>query len=388
MSNRLRNKGFINKKYKSKALVLSGDWGYFVGSKKLSSLKSQIEGYKNDIFIYFQDVRASIILMLFIKDCLIKNNIKNVYLYECEKVGDFLVFLASKEYNLFINNEIFDTEKKVPKGLMAKERKRIVFFESIGQWAYEFYESALISVNFLGLLAYYLFEGILHPSKIKFNAIAHQIYEHGFKALPIALLAALIVGYAITLQGAIQLNKLGAPLMSIDATAKLSLREMGPFILALLIAGRSASSFSAQIGAMRLSEELSAMQSMNLNFFHYLVIPRVLALVIVMPLVVFATDAMSLFGGMLALKGYLGIGFTQYIDRFYETVPLSNFWVGIIKAPFFAAIIAIVGCMRGLTCYGDTQSIGKSTTVSLVNAMFWIILANAIFSFIFTRLNI
>ena len=242
--------------------------------------------------------------------------------------------------------------------------------------------------NFMGILLHFFVLSCLKPSHLRLKSLIFHIYEQGFKALPIGLITSLIIGYAITLQGAYQLDSMGVPIMSVDTTAKLALREMGPFILALVIAGRSASSFTAQLGSMRLTEELSAMQAMNLNIFYFLIIPRILALVIVMPLMVFAADAIALFGGMIAIKTSINIGFEAYLERFYETVSITHFWIGVVKAPVFGAIIGIVGCFHGLECKGDTQSIGRMTTISVVNAIFWIIAANAIFSFIFTRYNL
>ena len=264
----------------------------------------------------------------------------------------------------------------------------IQFLEFIGKWSYDFYKSSMAFFNFMGILLHFFVLSCLKPSHLRLKSLIFHIYEQGFKALPIGLITSLIIGYAITLQGAYQLDSMGVPIMSVDTTAKLALREMGPFILALVIAGRSASSFTAQLGSMRLTEELSAMQAMNLNIFYFLIIPRILALVIVMPLMVFAADAIALFGGMIAIKTSINIGFEAYLERFYETVSITHFWIGVVKAPVFGAIIGIVGCFHGLECKGDTQSIGRMTTISVVNAIFWIIAANAIFSFIFTRYNL
>lgn len=222
--------------------------------------------------------------------------------------------------------------------------------------------------------------------------ISHMVLiplnEAGFKALPVALLTAFIVSYAIALQGVLQLEKMGVPLMSVEIVAKLSLRELGPFILAIVIAGRSSSAFSAQLGVMNLTEENDALKTMNLSLFDYLILPRVLALIIVMPLLVFLADSVSLFAAMLAVKMQTGINFMQYLERFYEYVGINHFLVGMIKAPFFGAAIALVGCFRGLYVKGDTESIGLETTKSVVNALFWVILINAIFSVITTRLDI
>ena len=243
-------------------------------------------------------------------------------------------------------------------------------------------------LQFCGMCLWYFFRSFFTPSRFRLSSIFYHINESGFKALPVALLTAFIVSYAIALQGVLQLEKMGAPLMSVEIVAKLSLREMGPFILAIVIAGRSSSSFSAQIGVMNLTEENDALKTMNLSLYDYLILPRVLALVIVMPLLVFVADAVSLFAAMLAVKLQTGINFVQYLERFYEYVDISHFLVGLVKAPFFGAAIALVGCFRGLYVKGDTESVGIETTKSVVNALFWVILINAIFSVITMRLNI
>ncbi|MCE3040118.1 MlaE family lipid ABC transporter permease subunit [Helicobacter anatolicus] len=279
-----------------------------------------------------------------------------------------------------LNNFYDSTHQPIPKpyGIFAIFGKRICnFLRDIKEFT-----------NFFGLMLFHIYLCILNPKRFRFQSFCYHLNESGFKALPVSLLTSFIVGGAITLQGAIQLQSMGAPLLSIDTTAKLSLREMGPFVLALVIAGRSASSYTAQIGVMNITEESNAMRVMNLNLIDFLVIPRFLALVVVMPLMVFLADIASIFAGMLAIKAHLGISFLQYIERFYETVGWNNFLVGIIKAPFFGAAVALVGTFRGLQVYGDTEQVGKATTISVVNALFWIIFINAIFSIVFTRLDL
>lgn len=237
-------------------------------------------------------------------------------------------------------------------------------------------------------MLYHLYLNLRYPSRFRFKSFCHHINESGFKALPIATLTTFIVSGAIALQSAIELQSLGAPLLSVEITAKLSLREIGPFILTLIIIGRSASSYTAQIGVMNITEETNAMRVMNFNLIDFLAIPRFLALVIVMPLMVFLADAASIFGGMLAVKFQLDVNFMQYLQRFTETVGWSHFFVGLVKAPFFGAIIALVGCFRGLQAQGETELIGRATTTSVVNTLFWVIFVNAIFSIIFTRLDV
>ncbi len=225
-------------------------------------------------------------------------------------------------------------------------------------------------------------------NKIHIKSIFHHINESGFKALPVSLLACFIIGFAITLQAIAQLMGFGAPLMAVEMGAKLTLREIGPFVLALVIAGRSASSFSAQIGAMQITDELDAMKTMGFNPVYFLVIPRLIALSLILPLLVFLADIAALLGGVLAIYLELDMGMSMYFERLYETVGVRHFWIGIIKAPFFGAAIALVGCFRGFCTQRDAQELGKLTTISVVNALFWVIVIDAIFSFITIRMGI
>lgn len=383
----------------SNAIIIEGHWDSFVQQAYITALRAQVQKYTGDIHIVFQNARVGIIFMLLLRNTLESSQIEDVYIYvDSMQTTRLTSFLLSERYTLLLNGEVYNAIENNDNAIMKEvlstpyRPKRLnifsSFFSFIGQWCVSFYQTALSFFNFMGMFLHFFMLGCLKPSNFRFKSLIYHIYEQGFKALPVGLMTSLIIGYAITLQGAYQLNSMGVPIMSVDTTAKLALREMGPFILALVIAGRSASSFTAQLGSMRLTEELSAMKAMNLNIFYFLITPRILALIIVMPLMVFAADAIALFGGMVAIKTSINIGFETYLERFYETVSITHFWIGVVKAPVFGAIIGIVGCFRGLECRGDTQSIGKMTTMSVVNAIFWIIMANAIFSFIFTRYNL
>ncbi|BDB65680.1 ABC transporter permease [Helicobacter cinaedi] len=304
--------------------------------------------------------------------------------------------LEGKDYEILNADtqvkEIFQSVvESLPKLENSKPKSHSMFYGALldfGKFCERFYQSSLDFLNFCGMCLFYFFRSCGNLRHFKLGSIMYHINESGFKALPVALFTAFIVSYAIALQGVLQLEKMGVPLMSVEIVAKLSLREMGPFILAIVIAGRSSSSFAAQIGVMNLTEENDALKTMNLSLFDYIILPRILALVIIMPLLVFLADAVSLFACFLAINMQTGLDFMQYLERFYEYVSIENFWVGVIKAPFFGAAVALVGCFRGLYVKGDTESVGIETTKSVVNAIFWVILINAIFSIITTGLNI
>lgn len=358
-------------------LGLDGNWDFQTPIKNLKALKKTISESNMPIEIDFANTsRIDFIFSFFLSNAL----------QETQKT---MIFKNASKKIL----NVLQSQQNLPNDFNENLKKRSSFFKLnifnfFGREIIKYTDKTLDFINFTGMGLYFLFQTILSPSKLRFNSLFYHINESGFKALPVSILTAFIVGAAISLQGAMQLQNMGVPLMSIDTTAKLSLREMGPFVLALVIAGRSSSSFTAQIGVMKITEELDAMKTMNFNVYEFLVIPRILALIIVMPLLVFLADAFALFGGMLAIKYQLGISFGQYIDRFYETVGWNHFWVGMIKAPFFGWAIAMVGCFRGFEVKGDTESVGRLTTISVVNALFWIIFINALFSIIFTELRL
>lgn len=358
-------------------LELCGNCDFLVNFKLLDSLQSIISPFKFIVLDCRKVEKMDFMFFVFLKDIL---DSKSVRFTNTNKNIDEILFLINESL-------VFDTNSK---NVLKKEKNTIFssIFHSFSVWCSNFYKDSLNFLNFCGACLWYFLKACLKPSRFIFKSILYHMNESGFKALPIVLLTVFIVSYAIALQGIIQLDKMGVPLMSVEIVAKLSLREMGPFILAIVIAGRSSSSFSAQLGVMNLTEETDALKTMNLNVFDYLVLPRILALVIVMPLLVFLADGVSLFAAMSATKAQAGINFIQYLERFYEYVDISHFLVGLIKAPFFGAAIALVGCYRGLYIKGDTESVGIYTTKSVLNALFWIILINAIFSIITLNLNI
>ncbi|WP_317371872.1 MlaE family lipid ABC transporter permease subunit [Helicobacter canis] len=348
------------------AITIGGVWDFRVPKHTLFALRSALESRHFSRIIFEQDAIIDLAFGIFLKTHLHKS----------------LEIQASEHIQAVLDQCLVSTIPPTPKRHLFR-----ALLTSLGKWVYSFYQSFLDFLNFVGMSFYYLALSLWRRD-VRLTPLLYHINESGFKALPVSLLTAFIVGFAIALQGAVQLELMGAPMLSIEMTAKLSLREMGPFILALVIAGRSASSFTAQIGVMRLTDEIDAMKTMNFHPITFLVIPRLFALIIVMPLLVFLADAFSLLGGMLAVYVQLGIDMGTYIDRVYESVSWSHFFIGLIKAPFFGAAIALVGCFRGFCIKENTQELGRITTISVVNALFWIIAINAVFSFITSRLGI
>jgi len=262
------------------------------------------------------------------------------------------------------------------------------FLYSFGKSVYEYYIGLLAFLNFLGNLfatKIYYIKSLKH---IRIKEIMFEINESGIKALPIVALTSFLIGIVIAYQSAFQLKIYGANIFLVDMLGISILRELAPLLTAIVIAGRSGSAFTAQIGAMKITEELDAMRTMGFDPYAFLVMPRILALMLVMPILIFVADMMGVLGGMLVANLDLQITPTLFMDRFNEVVAPKHFFIGILKGPFFAFLIATIGIYRGLMVKNDTQSIGFNTTKSVVESIFSVIICDAVFSIAFTNLGI
>jgi phospholipid/cholesterol/gamma-HCH transport system permease protein len=219
-------------------------------------------------------------------------------------------------------------------------------------------------------------------------SIVRHVQETGIQALPIVAALAVLISMVITYQGFIQLRKFGAVIYTVDLTVISLLREMGVLVTAIMVAGRSGSAFAAEIGVMKLREELSALKTIGLDPIEVLVLPRILALVITLPLLTFLADVIGLAGGGIMSFLLINISPYQYLTRVQTVADLTTFFVGMIKAPVFACLIAVIGCYQGLSVTGSAESVGRRTTLSVVQAIFLVIMTDAFFSIIFSKVGI
>ena len=260
--------------------------------------------------------------------------------------------------------------------------------EYIGKIFHGYYISALSFIEFLGRLFVIFIYYARNIKNIRIPEISYEINESAIKALGIVSLTSFLIGVVVAYQSAYQLKIYGANIFIVDMLGISILRELAPLITAIVIAGRSGSAFTAQIGAMKITQELDAMQTMGFDPYMFLVMPRIIALMIAMPILIFVSDVMGVFGGMLIANLDLGITTELFLSRFNEVVSVKHFLIGIIKGPFFAFLIASIGIYRGLKVKDDTQSIGLNTTKSVVESIFAVIVCDAIFSIVFTNLGI
>jgi len=223
---------------------------------------------------------------------------------------------------------------------------------------------------------------------LRIAAIFHQIEETGINALPIVGLLSFLIGMVIAYQGITQLKQFGAEYLTIDGLGIITLREMGVLMTSIIIAGRSGSAFTAQIGTMRVNQEIDAMQAMGLNTVDTLVLPRIIGLVVSLPLLTLYADFMGLMGGAMMCYFDLGTTLPAFLRELQQALHVQTLMVGLVKAPVFAFVIALVGCYEGFQVERNAASVGLLTTRSVVESVFLVIVLDAAFSVMFSVLGI
>lgn len=262
------------------------------------------------------------------------------------------------------------------------------FFENIGFKIIESFKIFVQFLNFVGLIFHSIFKLIINPKKFRFISFLYHVEQSAINALPIIMLTSLLVGVVLAYQAAYQLAQFGANIYIVDLMGISATRELAPLIAAIVIAGRSASSYTAQIGVMKLTDEIDAMKTMGFKESEFIILPRVLALSLAMPFVVIVADILSVLGGIIIAWTSLEINAGEFMSRFKEAVELKHIFIGLIKAPIFGFLIASIACFRGFFVQKTTESIGVFTTKSVVNAIFWVIAFDAIFSVFLTKAGI
>ncbi|GAA0792895.1 MlaE family ABC transporter permease [Marinobacterium sediminicola] len=240
--------------------------------------------------------------------------------------------------------------------------------------------------GFVGLVLQSLLGVLVRPSRWRVTALVNQIHQTGLNAVPIVALLTFLVGAVVAFLGATVLGEFGAEIYTVNLVAYSFLREFGVILASILLAGRTASAFTAQIGSMKANEELDALRTLGLNPIELLVIPRVLALLITLPLLTFVAVMSGLFGGALVSLVALDIPLGQYLGILAD-VPLKHYLVGLAKAPVFAFVVAVIGCMEGFKVSGSAESVGRHTTSSVVQSIFMVILLDAVAAMFFMEMG-
>jgi phospholipid/cholesterol/gamma-HCH transport system permease protein len=260
--------------------------------------------------------------------------------------------------------------------------------ETVGKYVVEFAYGARDMLGFAGHIIVASGNVIAHPSRFRMKAVVRQFELVGVSALFIIGLMSFLIGIVIAQQGAAQLQQFGAEIYTINLTGRLSVRELGVLMTAIMVAGRSGSSFAAQLGTMKLTEEVDAMRTIGVSPMEALVLPRVIAAVVMMPLLGFYSAVLSIIGGaFIADVTLINIPFNTFLARIQEVVPLYDVWVGLIKAPVFGMIIALTGCYHGMQVEGNSEEVGLRTTLAVVQAIFLVIVLDAFFAVFFTEVG-
>jgi phospholipid/cholesterol/gamma-HCH transport system permease protein len=262
------------------------------------------------------------------------------------------------------------------------------WLEEVGLDVVHFGQQLVALCAFFGEIVVVFAGAFLQPRRFRFNAVVQQMFEVWVKALSIVGILCFLIGVVIAYQGVQQLKQFGAETFTVEAVAIGMFRELGVLLTAIIVAGRSGSAFTAQIGTMQVNQEVDAMDTIGLNPIEWLVLPRIIALVLSMPLLAFWGDMAGALGGAFACTIYLDFTFVQFFERMRDTVGVWNFYTGMIKAPVFGLVIAAIGCFEGLQVRGSAESVGQLTTRSVVESIFCVIVLDAIFSIIFLLANV
>lgn len=318
-------------------------------------------------------------------------------LSKIDTVGALLLWQFREKYTIKIQHlkpeqaELFDLVAKMniaPPVFVKTEPAWEQGLKGLGKQTIMSYQAAIEFAAFLGQACVTFSKSILSLKHLRFADIMHHIEETGIEAVPIISTVAFMIAVVLAYQGIAQLRPLGAENLTVNLVAISVLREMGVLLTAIMVAGRSGSAFTAQIGVMKVREEIDALQVIGINPFEVLVMPRLIALIITLPLLTFLADIMGLFGGGIMSRLLIDIPLGSYLEQVRAVATGNDFLVGMIKAPVFAFVIAMVGCMHGMKVSGSAESVGKETTASVVKAIFLVLVADALFSIMFEKMGI
>jgi len=243
-------------------------------------------------------------------------------------------------------------------------------------------------LSFMGLVIARLMRTLMRPRRLRVAALFTQMQETGFNAIPIVVLMGFLIGIVLAYQGAAQLRQFGAEVFVVDLIAVSVLRELGIMLTAIIVAGRSGSAYAAAIGSMKVNEEVDAMRTLGLDPIEVLVLPRVIAMIIMLPLLGLLCNVTALIGGGLMSWVELGVSPDMFVTRFYENTDVWHLIVGMVKAPIFGFVIALIACWQGFQVAASADSVGQRTRASVVQAIFMVIMIDAVFSVFFVEVGV
>lgn len=313
-----------------------------------------------------------------------------------DTVGAWLIYRTAREHGARITGADSDAKRLIeaidvsdheerPKWSQPSELER--FFMIIGDGVIQAARTMLNFLGFVGQVVKAAFLLMLNPRRFRGNAVIQHFDMVGVRALGIIGLMSFLIGVVIAQQGAVQLRQFGAEVFTVNLIGRLTFRELGVLMTAIMVAGRSGSAFAAQIGTMKITEEVDAMRTIGVVPTEALVIPRVLAAVVMMPLLGIYASLWAIVGGGLLCWIVLDIPPVTFIQRLREVTPITDLWVGLIKAPVFGFIVAMAGCFQGMQVEGNSEQVGLKTTAAVVQAIFLVIVLDAFFAVFFSSIG-
>jgi phospholipid/cholesterol/gamma-HCH transport system permease protein len=313
-----------------------------------------------------------------------------------DTVGAWLVHRTANQHNAQVTGGANDARRLID-AISGVDQSEVIpkphisslnrFLAQVGNGVVVGATTLLQFLGFVGQVVKAFFILLMNPRRFRWHAVVQHFDMVGVRALGIVGLMSFLIGIVIAQQGAVQLRQFGAEVFTINLIGRLTLRELGILMTAIMVAGRSGSAFAAQIGTMKITEEIDAMRTIGVVPAEALVVPRVIAAVIMMPLLGIFASLMSIIGGGMLCWIVLDIPPTTFIQRLREVTPLTDFWVGMIKAPVFGAIIAMAGCFQGMQVKGNAEQVGLRTTAAVVQAIFLVIVLDAFFAVFFSEIG-
>lgn len=279
-------------------------------------------------------------------------------------------------------------EKELPKKIQLPKEKKLPWLAAIGKATLQQYQEMKEYFAFIGLLTMDALRLLKQGRMIRWPSLAAIIYRNGYDALIIIALLSMMVGIVIAYQMAVQLRSYGANIYIVDFLGLSVLREFAPLITAIMLAGRTGSSYTAQLGLMKINQEIDALDTMGITPSDILILPRIIGLLIALPLLTMWADVFGILGGMIMANNMLSITWYDFLHRFEQVIPTRALLIGLSKAPIFALLISSISCFQGIRVSGSAESVGKNTTKSVVLAIFFIIVVDALFSIIFNKLKL
>jgi phospholipid/cholesterol/gamma-HCH transport system permease protein len=315
-----------------------------------------------------------------------------------DTVGAWLIYRATRDRGAKLQGASREVEGLLEQVHQADHPVRVIPEEEgtgfrrtvaeLGEYVVEAGQILYGLLNFFGATLLGFWNVFKRPQqRFRLNAVVQRFDLVGVRALGIIGLMSFLIGIVIGQQGAVQLRQFGAEVYTINLIGRITVRELGTLMTAIMVAGRSGSAFAAQLGTMKLTEEIDAMRTIGVSPVEALVIPRMIAAIVMMPLLAFYAMIMSILGGGIYCWIDLGIPPLTFVQRLQEVTPVTDLWVGLIKAPVFGFIIALVGCFQGMLVEGDAEQVGLRTTAAVVQAIFLVIVIDAVFAVFFSSIG-